>query len=469
MRTKIIATLGPASEDVRILKKLITAGVKIFRLNFSHGTASDFLPLVNKLRTLEQELETHITILQDLSGPKIRTGILKKSPLTISIGQEILLGPGELYKNKEENFLPFEHREILKSLSPGDIVRVSDGGLKFEVVAREGELVKLKAFNAGLISSRKGISFPGKKTSLNALTEKDRQDLIDGLKLGIDAVALSFVQGPEDIASAKAIIDKHGRWVPVIAKLERQIAVERLQDILNIADGIMVARGDLGLECPLSSLPTLQKRIIKACNQAAKPVIVATQMLLSMVTNPMPTRAETTDIANAILDGADCLMLSEETAIGRYPVQAVEYMREIALEAEELYFEQKTEIIGPGQKSAENFLAYGACQLAEKISAKALVAHTNSGATARLISACRPSQPIFGLTQFTRVLKYMNFSWGVNPIKIGDEPKDHLKRTQNFVEQSKDFKPGDKLVITAGHPKPGQDSSPTNLLKIYCK
>ena len=266
--------------------------------------------------------------------------------VTISIGQEILMGPGEPEKNKQENFLPFENKEILESLSPGDIVRLSDGGLKFEVVAREGELVKLKAFNAGLISSRKGISFPGKKTSLNALTEKDRQDLIDGLKLGIDAVALSFVQGPEDIASAKAIIDKHGRWVPVIAKLERQIAVERLQDILNIADGIMVARGDLGLECPLSSLPTLQKRIIKACNQAAKPVIVATQMLLSMLTNPMPTRAETTDIANAILDGADCLMLSEETAIGRYPVQAVEYMREIALEAEELYFEQKTEIIG---------------------------------------------------------------------------------------------------------------------------
>ena len=469
MRTKIIATLGPASEDVRVMKKLITTGVRIFRLNFSHGTASDFLPLINKIRTLEQELEINITILQDLSGPKIRTGVLKKSPLTISIGQEILLGPGELYKNKEENFLPFEHREILKSLSPGDIVRVSDGGLKFEVVAREGELVKLKAFNAGLISSCKGISFPGKKTSLNALTDKDRQDLIDGLKLGIDAVALSFVHGPEDIASAKAIIDKHGRKVPVIAKLERQIAVERLQDILSIADGIMVARGDLGLECPLASLPTLQKRIIKACNQAAKPVIVATQMLLSMVTNPMPSRAETTDIANAILDGADCLMLSEETAIGRYPVQAVEYMREIALEAENLYFEQRNEHIQPEQKGAENFLAYGACELAEKISARALVAHTNSGSTARLISACRPSRPIFALTPFSDVLKYMNFSWGVHPIKIDDEPRDHLQRTQNFVEQSKDFKSGDKLVIMAGHPKPGQDSSPTNLLKIYCK
>ncbi|MBT8762743.1 pyruvate kinase [Desulfohalobiaceae bacterium Ax17] len=469
MRTKIIATLGPASEDVRILKGLITNGVRIFRLNFSHGSASDFLPLVSKLRTLEQELQIHITILQDLSGPKIRTGILKKSPLTISIGQEILMGPSELNTKEQENFLPFENKEILKSLSPGDIVRLSDGGLKFEVINRQGELVKLKAFNAGLVSSRKGVSFPGKKTSVTALTEKDRQDLINGLKLGIDAVALSFVQGPEDIASAKAVIDKQGRWVPVIAKLERQVAVERLPEILNIADGIMVARGDLGLECPLSSLPTLQKKIIKACNQAAKPVIVATQMLLSMVTNPMPTRAETTDIANAILDGADCLMLSEETAIGRYPVEAVEYMREIALEAEKLFFEQRTGSIEPKQKGAENFLAYVACQLAEKISAKALVAHTNSGATARLISAGRPSQPIFGLTPSSNVLKYMNFSWGVNPIKIGDEPHDHLQRTQKFVEESSSFNPGDKIVITAGHPKPGQENSPTNLLKIYCK
>jgi len=468
MHTKMIATIGPACRDRYTIKRLVDQGVRIFRLNFSHGSGRDFEPIINDLKSVEEEIQKTLTIMQDLSGPKIRAGELRQSPMTIHAGDELFMGPSES-QNRSEPFLPFDHPEILHDLRSGDEVRVSDGGLRFEVMERHGDIARLKADNSGIITSRKGITFPGIKASIAALTAKDREDLALGLDLGVDAVAMSFVQCPEDVASAKHLIEKKGRWIPVIAKLERQVAVNRLEEILKIADGIMVARGDLGLECPLSSLPTLQKRIISACNQASKPVIVATQMLLSMVSNPMPTRAETTDVANAVLDGTDCLMLSEETAIGQYPVQAVSYMREIAEEAEKFFFELGTSPIEPKNKASENFIGYGACLLAQNISGKALVAHTDSGATARIISSCRPVQTIYGLSPSRDTQKFLNFSWGVVPVHIPEEPRDHLQRTEKFVEEFPGFMSGDELVITAGHPKEEVESSPTNLLKIYRK
>ncbi len=468
MHTKIIATIGPACNERFMIKRLVEQGVRIFRLNFSHGSAGDFEHIVRNLRSVENELQHGITIMQDLSGPKIRAGELKESPLSINVGDELFMGPSD-QMDRHDPYLPFDHREIIKDLKVGDEVRVSDGGLSFEILEKSGQVLKLRSENSGIITSRKGINFPGLKASIAALTTKDREDLAAGLDMGIDAVAMSFVQCPEDVSSAKHVIEKKGRWIPVIAKLERQVAVNRLEEILRIADGIMVARGDLGLECPLSSLPTLQKRIIAACNQAAKPVIVATQMLLSMVSNPMPTRAETTDVANAVLDGTDCLMLSEETAIVEYPVQAVGYMREIAEEAEKFFFELGTSPLEPKKQVSENFIGYNACLLADKIGSKALVAHTDSGATVRLISSCRPRQTIFGLSPRWDTQKFMNFSWGVVPVHISEEPQDHLQRTEKFVENFSGFLSGEDLVITSGHPKPGVESSPTNLLKIYRK
>lgn len=468
MHTKIIATIGPACRETYMIARLVDKGVRIFRLNFSHGAAEDFKEIFQSIREVERKTGTNLTILQDLSGPKIRTGDLKESPMSVSVGDEVFMGPSE-YMKHYDGYIPFDHEKILSDLKIGDIVRVSDGGLKFEVTNREDKLVRLVASDAGIITSRKGVSFPGIKTSISALTEKDKKDLADGLKMGIDAVALSFVQGPEDIAEAKDIIEEQGMWIPVVAKLEREIALRRLEEIIDISDVVMVARGDLGLECPLPSLPTLQKRIISACNEAAKPVIVATQMLLSMVQNPMPTRAETTDVANAVLDGADCLMLSEETAIGQYPIESVGYMGEIAEEAEKLFFEKGISPVRPKKESGETFLAFAACLMAQKVDAKALVVHTDSGFTARLISSCRPVQPIYGLSPNFNMQKYMNFSWGVSSIDISQEPKDHLQRAEKFVESYPEFSPGDKLVITAGHPTAGQERSLTNLLKIYRK
>lgn len=469
MRTKIICTVGPSSNSSKILSNLVKSGVRIFRLNFSHGKASDFKLIVQRLRDIEEELEVGLTLLQDLSGPKIRTGEINPSPMRVSPEEIVFMGTTEACPANNKKFIPFEHPELLAELGTGDIVRLSDGGLKFKVEAVRSGLVGMKALTHGLITSRKGVSFPGKKTNVPAMTEKDHIDLEHGVEMGMDAVALSFVQGPEDIARAKAVLTRKCCNIPVIAKLERQVAVDRLQDILNIADGIMVARGDLGLECPLPTLPTLQKRIIRSCNEAAKPVIVATQMLLSMVDNTMPTRAETTDVANAIIDGADCLMLSEETAVGQYPVECAQYMADIAREAEDLYFEQSTGPVEHQRKNPESFLSYAACLLAKNINGRALVAHTDSGSTARLLSACRPEQQIFGITPFSSVSRYLNFSWGVIPVLVPEKPEDHLQRVEKYIQDNSRFYSGEKMVITAGHPKSGVKHAPTNLLKIFTK
>lgn len=467
MRTKIIATLGPASNNVEVLKQFLAQGVRIFRLNFSHGSAKDFAPLVQKIRTLEEDLKEPITLLQDLCGPKIRIGKLKKSPLTIHKNSFYFLGKGE---ETSDNFIPFEDKSLLEHLKPNDIVKISDGGLSFEVKTNSPTELILEAKDSGIISSGKGITFPGEKLKLSAITEKDKQDLIEGLELGLDAIALSFVQGPEDIAKAKAICDKKlGRCVPIIAKLERQAALDRLEDIVSIADGIMVARGDLGLECPLPQLPFIQKKIIRLCRKMGKPVIVATQMLLSMVNNPMPTRAETTDVANAILDSTDCVMLSEETAIGKYPVECITYLKQIAEEAEKNIFKIRKQIDLPANGHSEMFIAHAACILADKLQAKALLAHTNSGTTARLLSSFRPKEYIYGLCPNPTVSKYMNFFWGVIPTIIDENPKDHLQRVELYVENSSLFKSQDVLVITAGHPKKNEEHAPTNLIKVYIK
>ncbi|MDQ7033015.1 MAG: pyruvate kinase [Desulfonauticus sp.] len=467
MRTKIVATLGPASQKIDVLKQLLQLGVRIFRLNFSHGSAKDFAPLVQKVRTLEEELGEPITLLQDLCGPKIRIGQLKKSPLTIHKGHLYFLGKGD---EGAKNFIPFKELSLLEHLRPKDIVKISDGGLSFEVQKNTATELVLKAKDSGIISSGKGITFPGKKLNVPSITSKDKKDLIEGLELGLDAVALSFVQGPEDIAQAKAICEKHiGRSLPIIAKLERQAALDRLEDILAIADGIMVARGDLGLECPLPKLPFIQKHIIKSCRKFGKPVIVATQMLLSMVNNPMPTRAETTDVANAILDSTDCVMLSEETAIGKYPAECVEYLKQIAEEAEKNIFRTRKSLPEPGLDHPETFIAHAACVLASELKAKALLAHTNSGTTARLLSSFRPEQPIYGLSPDKHISKYMNFFWGVIPTFIQDTLEDHLRRVEFYIENSSLFQKQDILVVTAGHPKNKEQQAPTNLIKVYIK
>jgi pyruvate kinase len=353
MRVKVVATLGPASMDYEKMKAMVGHGVRIFRLNFSHSDAGFFAPVVKMIRELENELDLPLTVMGDLCGPKIRIGEIENSPRQVFKGSVVRLGlPGENRGGTDQPFISLDMPELLKGLEPGMPVSLSDGMLQFRVVRTiaQDRLYELEAANSGILSSHKGIAFPGKFHPMPALTAKDRRDLHEGIDIGIDAVALSFVQSVEDVTDLKGEIARHGTWIPVVSKLERKNALDDLDAILAASDAIMVARGDLGLECPLSELPVIQKRILRACRHAQKGSIVATQMLLSMVKNPIPTRAESTDVANAILDGADCVMLSEETAIGDYPVEAVRFISEIAHNAEDYYLErlQVTDVVNIG-------------------------------------------------------------------------------------------------------------------------
>ena len=472
MRTKIVATIGPASNSKEKLKALAEAGVSVFRLNFSHGGASDFVNIIKYIREVEKELGRPITIMQDLSGPKIRLGVVPENTIQVSKGMRLLLGPSAR-RVDELPYLPCDHDVMLESLEPGDRMVLADGGLQFIVRERRSDgLVLLEADNAGLVTSRKGLALPGKATKVRALTGKDKKDLADGLQLGVDAVAISYVQTADDVREAKSLIAAAGRHVPVVVKLERQSAVDNLDEILQETDIVMVARGDLGVECPLPQLPALQKRIISACNKASKPVIVATQMLLSMVNSPAPTRAETTDVANAVLDGADCVMLSEETAMGNFPVETVRYMRKITNEAEKLLLDNRKLEEPDADKGIPEFLAFSACLLADKAHAQAIVSHSLSGGSARQVSARRPPQRIYALTPDPVTIKALNFVWGITPVFV-DNPEvepSHLIRAEEFIHNCPDFKADDCAVITAGQLK-GSSSTPrgTNLVKIYWK
>lgn len=470
MKTKIIATIGPASNTKETLSQLIQAGVNIFRLNFSHGDSSAFIELISTIRELEQIHQVPITIMQDLSGPKIRIGILPDGSLSVTKGDILCLGP-EANRTDEYPYIPFDHETILNDLTINDVLILADGTLQFQVKMQgpSGTFL-IVAQEDGIITSRKGLALPGKSIKLPAITEKDQRDLADGLRLGVDAVAISFVQSAEDIIEAKRIVKANGYDIPIIAKLERRNAIEHLEEILKEVDIIMVARGDLGIECPLPELPAIQKRIIRACNKVSKPVIVATQMLLSMVSNPTPTRAETTDVANAVLDGADCVMLSEETAMGNHPVETVCFMRDITTKAEELLMETRHLKEPEAEKSAEEFLAYAACLLAEKSLAKAIVTHTMTGTAARHVSTCRPPQPIYALTPSRSSLKGLNFSWGVLPQYCPQSSEGDLFRTEKFIMQNPTFSTGEDVIITAGQSTP-HTTQPrgTNFIKIFRK
>ncbi|MDL2209219.1 pyruvate kinase [Desulfovibrio sp. OttesenSCG-928-O18] len=474
-KTKIIATIGPASDSPETIARLVEAGARIFRLNFSHGDASSFTDIVKTIRELEQKNGFAITIMQDLAGPKIRLGNIEEGSISFAKGDTAYLGPKRPAEN-DMPYLPFDHPAILKTMVKGDRMVLADGSLQFTVVEKKSDaLFVLRASNSGIVTSRKGLALPDKTVPVPALTDKDKKDLRDGLKLGVDAVALSFVQTARDIQDAKAIIRAEGRDVPVVAKLERQNAVQNLAEILAVTDIVMVARGDLGVECPLQLLPGLQKKIIKACNKAAKPVIVATQMLLSMVNNPMPTRAETTDVANAVLDGADCVMLSEETAMGNYPVETVAFMGEIAANAEALPNGEgiRKEEFAPGE-GATSFITYAACRLAEEIDADAMVAYSVSGVSARTLASRRPRRPVYVISPYAATLHTLNFSWGLVPCAIEADSGGHLEAVEDFVDNSPLFQPGATVILTAGQARSGAGVGHSsvvgaNLMKVFTK
>lgn len=483
MHIRVVATLGPKSTDYDKMREMVEHGVRIFRLNFSHAGAEAFVPAVKIIRQLEEDLGIPLTAMGDLCGPKIRIGEVTGSPLQLGQGETVVLGLPQFREQAGEHvFISLDMPELLQGLEAGMPVSLSDGMLNFTVtkVRKVDQLFEMRATNRGMLTSNKGIAFPGKFHPMPALTEKDRVDVRGGIGIGLDAFALSFVQCARDVDDLIDEMQKHGKRLAIISKLERKNALDDLDAILERSDAVMVARGDLGLECPLAELPVIQKKIIRAARHAQKASIVATQMLLSMVKNPGPTRAEATDVANAIMDGADCVMLSEETAIGDYPVDAVKFISGVAEHAEAYFLERIQGPYAPKKESnPAKYIAYSACLLADTMNSNCLVCHSASGSTARLISSRRPSKPVYALSPNDQVLRTLNFFFGLRPRKVDAAITRHIERAEQFIKAAPFIKTGDSVIITSGQPTPGQplicDLDPcrpvlsTNEIKVYYK
>ncbi|MCC9622525.1 pyruvate kinase [Thalassospira sp. MA62] len=463
-KAKIIATLGPASSKPEVLEEIVKAGVDVFRLNFSHGEHSEHLARFEAIRAVEVKLGRPIGILMDLQGPKIRVGTFVDEKIELEAGDKFCF---DLDKDKpgDTTRVALPHPEVFKALKPGAHLLLDDGKLRMQVDKCDEKSAECTVITGGPLSNRKGVNLPDVMLPLSALTEKDRADLDYGLEMGCDIVALSFVQRPEDVAEARKLVQ--GR-AAIVSKLEKPQAIEHLNEIVELSDMIMVARGDLGVECPPEDVPILQKRIIKACREAGKPVIVATQMLDSMVTNPAPTRAEASDVATAVYDGADAVMLSAESAVGKYPIETVSIMDRILtrVERDEAYSLMRDTNRADPEHNAPDAISAAARQVATTIGAKAVVNYTTSGSTALRAARERPEVPVLGLTPRIQTARRLALCWGVHPVFTRD--------ATNFAEmvgiacevaQREEFaKPGDSLVITAGVPfgTPGA----TNILRI---
>jgi pyruvate kinase len=453
-RTKIVCTLGPASARPEILEQMLEAGMSVARLNFSHGDHASHARMIRMLRETAGRLGRSVAILQDLSGPKIRIGRFSDGPIDLHAGDLFTLTTRDAPGNCGEVSVNYDG--LARELAVGDPLLLSDGALEFEVVETTEDDVRCRVVHGGTLSSNKGINLPTRSMQIPSLTGKDEVDLAFGLSLDVDFVALSFVRNVEDIRRARELMHRLGKTVPVIAKIEKHEAVGNIDDILTAADGIMVARGDLGIEIPLERVPGVQKTVIEKANGAAKPVITATQMLGSMVENPRPTRAEVTDITNAILDGTDAIMLSEETAVGEYPVRAVQMMQKVCVETETYFpYTQWLDRFDLGQSiSIPEALSYAACRLADHLHAKAIIVFTSGGATARLISKYRPHARILAVTSRSQSYCQLSLAWGVDPVLIDrmDDTDETLQLAGRVAEQSARVRKGERYIITGGLP-----------------
>ncbi len=457
-RAKIVATIGPASDAEHALASLVKAGMNVARLNFSHGTHDQHAERVAKIRAVAKKLNTPIGILQDLQGPKIRVGKLGV-PLQLSSGEQVCLyAAQDAPPNTACQLLPVDFRELFDSVQAGDRLLLDDGRLALEVVSAEGRVVHAKVQVGGTLSSHKGINLPGIKLRIAGFTEKDRADLAFGISQGVDAVAISFVRSAEDVKAVRAAIDEfsgNGHKPLLIAKLEKPEAMNELDTILDIVDGVMVARGDLGVELPPERVPALQKTIIHAANARAKLVITATQMLESMIQNPLPTRAEASDVANAIFDGTDAVMLSAETASGEYPGEAVAMMSRIVLEAESHFAEwgsRQDGRAGLGASDAAS-MARAANALAKDPDVRAVAVFTMQGRSAWLMSKARPSKQILAFTPELQTFNQLAFLWGVEPhlVKYANTMDDMLSDVDAALLKS-GIGSGQQVVLVCGYP-----------------
>ncbi len=462
-KTRIVATLGPASSSAERIKELYATGVDVFRLNMSHGEHADKEALIQTIRSVEKEVGRPIAILADLQGPKLRIGKFAGGETVLQEGQHFTLdltdGPGD------NNRVTLPHREILEVVKEGTHILLDDGKIRLSVEQTTGVSAKCRVLVGGTLSDKKGVNVPKAVLPLAALTKKDKKDLHFALQHGVDWVALSFVQRPEDVAEAKKLI---GDKAAVMAKIEKPAAVTALDEILELADGVMVARGDLGVEEPLENVPGIQKRIIRTARQMGKPVVVATQMLESMIKSPVPTRAEVSDIANAVMDGADAIMLSAESAVGDYPIEAVQVMDKVArrVEGERVQpITRATDRTRPNA-TAEDAITAAAKQVSTTVGAKAIVTFTSSGATALRAARERPDVPILALTPRIRVARKLCIVWGLHTVKTRDVGafEEMVGKSMRMALRSGLVQGGDRIVVTAGVPfgSPGA----TNVLHI---
>jgi len=460
-RAKIVATVGPASAAPDMLKALFLAGVDTFRLNFSHGSQQDHARVHAAIRALEQETKRPIGILMDLQGPKIRIGTFRDQKITVEAGETIrfvLSG-----SDGDRSAIPLPHPEIFAAVAPGHDLLVDDGRVRVRVTVLGGDFIEAKVIVGGAISNHKGVNLPGTVLDLSPLTPKDRADLEFGLRLGVDWVALSFVQKPSDVIEARSLI---GARAGLMAKIEKPAALERIDDIIRMSDAIMVARGDLGVEIPHEDVPGRQKELVRACRLAVKPVIVATQMLDSMVAAPTPTRAEVSDVATAVYDGADAVMLSAESATGRYPREAVEMMDRIIKSTEQhKMYRSIVEATQPGEEQTPpHAVATAAADLASAIHATAIVAYTSSGTTAARVARKRPSLPILAITPNPEVSRRLCLLWGAHSVLSEDvhSYEEMVERATAFTVEEEFARARDLLVVVAGIPF-GQAGTTNNL------
>ena len=452
--TKILATIGPSSATREQLEKLIDAGADAFRVNFSHGTHAEHKQRVKIIRQLEKEKGRFISILADLQGPKLRVGTFKEDKVLLKEGQTFTLDMNPEPGDDKRVCLP--HKEIFEALKPGDDLLVNDGYIVLNVKSCDKKHAVTKVKVGGYISSHKGVNLPNTQLNISAITEKDREDLAFALKLGVDWIGLSFVQRAEDVREAKKLI---GGKAWVISKLEKPSAIDDLDAIIQESDAIMVARGDLGVECPIQNVPVLQKKIVAACRKYARPVIVATQMLESMINNPTPTRAEVSDVATAVYDGADTVMLSAETAAGKYPTEAVQMMHKIVrqVEGDPLFFElMQTSRRRPCNSGEADAITFAASELSCVLkNVKAIVSYTTSGLTTFLTARERPYLPVLALTPDIAVARRLVLVWGVRPFvnKKSFKSFDHVEDSAVKAAVDNGYaKSGDHIIITAGFP-----------------
>ncbi|GJM20355.1 MAG: pyruvate kinase [Planctomycetota bacterium] len=464
-KTRIVATVGPATSSATMLRKLVRAGVDVFRLNFSHGDEEFFRAVVADIRRVAAELDEHVAILQDLSGPKMRVGRMQDDAVRLRNGKSVEVVEG--HGVGTEACLYVEAAGAIKRLKKGSVIRLADGLLELRVTARRGAGVIAQVVTGGVLRSRQGVNIPGSDLGVKALTRKDKRDMKLGVELGVDAVALSFVQDASDVMSLRRLLEKHGSSAFVIAKIERAEALQNLDAIMDVASGVMVARGDLGVEIGVERVPLAQKRIIRRALERRVPVITATQMLESMIERPTPTRAEVSDIANAVLEGTDALMLSGETAVGLHPVKAVGVLHDVASETErEPAFYPEWEGNAFLVEDPAQAVTRAARVAARSSGARAVLAFTNSGRTARLVSSQRTARDCYGFSPNDTSLRRMKFFWGVHPLEIGKARSVDamIHEAETLLRKRRLVKKGDRMVIICGEQV---STGATNSLHIH--